>query len=157
MTNSPEEFERQKPFVEPPKHDLMCTVNRKVVSTSSMKADGAGAYFQKGNPSQLYHFSQGSSQIAHKDDGGNFYINTRKSHNCTWSKEIVDPNNVYKLKRHYRYNKNNQMSNLIVEVEKSDGSMLDFYYVLYRWHGSNNNSFVNSRHGNAKNPFQGKI
>jgi len=137
----------------------MCTVDRKKLKVHTMKADGTGAYTKKGNVKKYYHYFEGSCNIAHKNPDGSFYINTRIQSNANWSKKHVNSVNVYRLMRQYRHNKNNNLSHLIAEIENSDGQLLDYYYVLYRWQGGDDNSedFALSRHGNSIKPFQGTV
>uniref|UniRef100_A0A7M5XGV9 Uncharacterized protein n=1 Tax=Clytia hemisphaerica TaxID=252671 RepID=A0A7M5XGV9_9CNID len=153
LVNGPQDFERESIPTEPPQHNTMFTVDRRKISLLSSKADGTGAYHKWGNNKKLYYFDGLACFYAHKEENGNVYINTRQNPASTWQKKYVDKNCIYKLIRHYRYNKNNDFTHLIVELEK-DGNMLDFYYVLYRWKNGVE-KFIESPHGNTKNPLLG--
>ena len=87
---------------------------------------------------------------------------------CTWyskfniQKEYVSSNQVFLVKRQYRYSKMNAFSQLIVEVQRvSDITFLNYFYVLYRWAeaelNKENRNFFISRHGNSQKPFSGTI
>ena len=157
LLNRPSDFEQNEPISEPPKHNLMFTVDRRKLSLGAIKADSAGAYCKWGNVKRMYFFQNDSAQVAHSATDGRYYINVRTNVNSTWSKKYVPAENIYKVTRHYRYNKNNSMSHLIAEVSEPNGKLLDHFYVLYRWQQGQDksNEFSQSRHGNATNPFQG--
>ena len=155
LLERPEDFERDTALAEVPEHNTMFTVDGRKIPLSSVTADGTGAYCKWGNVQKFYFFNGDQCQVAHKiEEKGTYYVNVRRK-SSTWKKQNVDSNDIFKIIRHYRYNKNNDLSHLIVEVEH-DGIFLNHYYVLYRWLKTNENSeFVSSRHENATNPLQG--
>ena len=157
LINNPHEFELNlPPVMESLQNDYMCTFNRNVLSVANVKADSNGAYFRKGGSKKCYFFNGSFCKEAHKSIDG-FYVNNRSCENQTWTKQFVDKESVFFVKRYYRYNKLNSFNQMIVEVQIHDQTFLDYFYVLYRKNKDSDDceTIAVGRHGNAKSPHAG--
>ena len=133
----------------------MFTLDSKVVSLESAKADDNGPYIYKGtNTKSFYYESDKGAFVVHESED-TYYYNKRSGNKYT--KIFVKPENVYVLIRRYRQSKfNPEFTNMIGTVRPIlQHAIMDFYAVIYKWkEGSCNNrgNFLMPRHGNAKRP-----
>lgn len=165
LINNPEDFElKQPPILEKIDDSAICTFNRHVVPVQAVKADGNGAYNRKGASTRCFFFNGVACQSAHLEmnqvtNDHSYYINNRTSIDRTWTKQYVDKESIFHVRRYYRYNKLNAFNQMIVEVQKHDRAPLDYFYVLYRKNkdsiDNNDCEILMGRHGNAKNPHAG--
>ena len=133
--------------------DKVFTLDAKVITVESMKADDNGPYVYKGTSTKPYFYDKNDGAfMVHKYDNILYYYNKREGNK--YSKEFVSRQNIYEVTRRYRQSKfNPAFNNTIVTVRKvSTGVTLDYYLVIYKWHGSPSKDFTMPRHGNATKP-----
>ena len=124
------------------------TLNLKIISIGSMKADDNGPYI--GKISKLYYYDEiDGAFVVHKYDDMLYYYNKRIG--CRYPKEFVSPEKIYDLTRRYCQSKYNPWFNnrIVMATSLTTNITCDYYLVIYKWSQPPTVEFIMPRHGNA--------
>ena len=160
---NPTQFERKcKPVGV--RENFFCTLDRRIVSLESARADDNGAYLNKGTTKRFF-------KVTFRDDGeitstrtchfdkqaDKLYITVRsgKAYNKVYLEED-EYNDVYALSKQYRISKNNSgfrhILSYVVKWQETDWCT-DYFVSSYTCDEKNmKETFSIPRHGNAQSP-----
>ena len=110
----------------------MCIMNRKKYQLGQQKQMETMPTARKGiRENVIFSMVLFARRLIWKNIVSGGIINVCGATNSTFQKEYVSSNQVFLVKRQYRYSKMNAVSQLIVQVQQVSGiTFLDYFYVL---------------------------
>ena len=110
----------------------MCIMNRKKYQLGQQKQMETMPTARKGiRENVIFSMVLFARRLIWKNIVSGGIINVCGATNSTFQKEYVSSNQVFLVKRQYRYSKMNAVSQLIVQVQRVSGiTFLDYFYVL---------------------------